>query len=178
MFLLYVSDIGAGKGSRLKFFANDCLLYRVMGSDKALLQKGAHTGSKFRLSIAKKYYVMRSTTFIIKQAAYIISAKVDHNPNLGVEIFNDQAGKSTSTKMAVKATSTLPFLRWNPGRCIGPHLKYGASVWDPSRQCQIEVVEMVQCRRSRFATEPPVAFPEAIQTQPTTIIILQRVNRI
>ncbi|XP_072033080.1 uncharacterized protein [Amphiura filiformis] len=66
--------------------------------------------------------------------------------------------------MTAKANRTLGFIRRNLGRCsssikqqayttlVRSQLEYGATIWDPYRQNQIDSIEKIQRRAVRFIT--------------------------
>jgi hypothetical protein len=81
-----------------------------------------------------------------------------------VELGNDLNWNHHIDQTTTKAIGILAFLRRNLNKCskevkekayttlIRPNLEYGSSVWDFFHQYQIDAVEMVQRRASRFVT--------------------------
>jgi len=102
MFILYVNDIGLGVTSTVRLFADDCLLYRTIDTDRdssILLQYLTMTkwsDTWLMRCNEKKCHVMRmngSRRNIRALLHYHIKGssleKVDHHPYLGVELTND-----------------------------------------------------------------------------------------
>ena len=81
---------------------------------------------------------------------------------LGVTITESLSWKTHIKKTANKATEVLQFLWRNLKQCSEsvkekayltlsrPLLEYASAAWDPSYRCDIDVLEMVQRRASRF----------------------------
>ena len=82
-----------------------------------------------------------------------ILQEVSSSPYLGITILNELQWKTHITNIVKKATSTLGFLRRNlkycPVECkrlaymalVRSTLEYGAIVWDPYRQQDIQSLE-------------------------------------
>ena len=89
---------------------------------------------------------------------------VKDNPYLGVQFSNDLGWSTHIDKIAKKANSTIGFLRRNLRNCstmcrqkaylalVRSVLEYGAVVWDPHLQQDIDALERVQRRGVRFVT--------------------------
>ena len=85
-------------------------------------------------------------------------------PYLGVEIHEKLSWKPHIRSVAAKASRTLGFIRRNLSRCtpsvkqqayttlVRSQLEYGAVIWDPYRQNQIDNLERIQRRAVRFIT--------------------------
>ena len=176
MFLLYINDIGENISSNIKLFADDCLLFRKINKteDTQALQEdlsklGNWTGKWQMLFNARKCYTMRIHR---KQQPIIhnyimggeVLATVSSQPYLGMEIHEKLSWKPHIKAVAAKANRTLAFIRRNLSLCstsikkqayttlVRSQLEYGAAIWDPYRQNQIDNLEKVQRRGIRFIT--------------------------
>ncbi|XP_071161129.1 uncharacterized protein [Mytilus edulis] len=90
--------------------------------------------------------------------------QVQHNPYLGLQISEDLKWTTHISNVAKKANSTLGFLRRNlrfcPKDCkktayislVRSTMEYGAIIWDPYTQHDINQLERIQRRAARFIT--------------------------
>ena len=93
----------------------------------------------------------------------VLSA-VSNQPYLGMDIHKKLSWKHHIKAVAAKANRTLGFIRRNLSLCsssikkqayitlIMSQLEYGAAIWDPYRQNQIDSLEKIQRRGIRFIT--------------------------
>ena len=98
LFLFHINDLPDAVKSSVRFFADDCLLYREINSqnDHNKLQKDLENlekwadnwGMKFN---ATKYYIMsiKKKTHTFYQLGGHILEQVDSNPYLGLQISED-----------------------------------------------------------------------------------------
>ena len=176
MFLLYINDIGENISSNIKLFADDCLLFRKINKTKHtqalqedLSKLGNWTGKWQMLFNARKCYTMRIHS---KQQPIIhnyimggeVLATVSSQLYLGMEIHEKLSWKPHIKAVAAKDNRTLAFIRRNLSLCstsikkqayttlVRSQLEYGAAIWDPYRQNQIDNLEKVQRRGIRFIT--------------------------
>jgi hypothetical protein len=171
LFLCHINDLPNGVKSSVRLFADDCLVYREIHclQDHITLQEDLQ-----RLEIWAKQWGMRfnpSKCYILPtktKSSYFyklnneILKTVDQNPYLGVHISSDLKWSTHITKTCNKAGSLLGFLRRNLGSCppecrrmayismIRSVLEYGATVWDPYQQKDIDRLERVQRQSARF----------------------------
>lgn len=171
LFLCHINDLPDTVSSRVRLFADDCLLYREIHSfqDQLCLQEdlsnlekwAAQWGMRFN---AKKCYVLPTkpqSPFLYKLDGEILK-QVDQNPYLGVQLSADLKWSKHVTNKSKKASSTLGFLRRNLGSCsqecrrlayvslIRSALDYGATVWDPYLAKDQNRLERVQRQAARF----------------------------
>ena len=171
LFLCHINDLPTTVKSRVRLFADDCLLYREIRTrdDHTTLQKDLDSletwaqnwGMKFN---AKKCYILsiRQKTSHFYQLDGQILQQVQSNPYLGVT-FNDNLKWNEHIAGIVKrANSTLGLLRRNlrfcPQKCrrtaytslIRSKLEYADVIWDPHDQQEINKLEKVQRRSARF----------------------------
>ena len=89
---------------------------------------------------------------------------VKSNPYLGLNISSDLKWSNHVNSVCKKASSTLGFIKRNLKHCpettrhmayvslVRSVLEYGATIWDPYLQCDINRLEKVQRRAARFIT--------------------------
>ena len=156
MFLIYINDIAANldNSTRIRLFADDCLLYRVIKSphDHEVLQKDLTSlyewSCKWQMSFnISKCKILRITT---KRNPSVFNYSmvneyldhVSHHPYLGVEITHNLKWSLHINDVVAKANRVLWFIRRNLHRCsktikqqmyialVRPHLEYAGAVWD------------------------------------------------
>jgi hypothetical protein len=175
MFLLYINDIAeCVSTSKIKLFADDCLLYRNVNSpaDADLLQadltKLQKWSEQWQLQFnAKKCYNLNvhKKTSTLKQT-YILNGHTLDNVNsqtyLGIELQSNLKWHNHVNKITAKANQMLAFTRRNLYMCprhikvaayqtlVRPHLEYASAAWDPYHKVDIHQIEMVQHRAARF----------------------------
>ena len=174
MFLCHIKDLPDCVKSQVRLFADDCLLYRtiksqrdqdILQNDLCELEKWASTwGMRFN---AKKCYIMsvRNMMSHFYQLDNTILQQVSSNPYLGLTISEDLTWKTHINNISKKANSTLGFIRRNLKNCpfecrklayislVRSTLEYGSVVWDPYIQQDINAIEKVQRQAARFITK-------------------------
>ena len=169
LFLLHINDLPSVVSSKVRLFADDCLIYRniknkedqiAMQKDLNLLENWGNTwGMRFN---AAKCNIMRvSQTRDPKLFDYSLTEQeleeVMDAKYLGVTLSNDLEWSKHIATMTNKANSKLSFLRRNLKGCpeklkqtayfslIRSFMEYGATVWDPYqkltklRGCSVEL---------------------------------------
>ena len=171
LFLCHINDLPSTVSSQVRLFADDCLLYREINTfkdhlslqkDLKSLEEWADTwGMRFN---ATKCYILstRNKSSYHYQLNNVILKQVQNNPYLGVLFSEDLKWTDHITKITKKANSTLGFLRRNlkycPTKCkraaylsmVRSVLEYGATLWDPYLQKEINMLEQVQRKALRF----------------------------
>ena len=122
LFLCHINDFPLYVTSKVRLFADDCLLYRTITSqqDHIALQKDLSElerwankwGMRFN---AKKCYIMSincKSTHYYTLCDHILK-QVEENPYLGLTLTESLKWSSHITKITKKATTTLNFLRGN-----------------------------------------------------------------
>ena len=176
LFLIFINDIGDDITSKIRLFADDCLLYNVVETSENVrnlqedldrLVKWAETWQmKFNPS---KCYVLRVTRkkkpimYPYTMMGVTLEAAT-HQTYLGVEITNDLSWNTHIKKICRKANNALNFIRRNLYDCptniketaynalVRPHLEYSSNVWDPYLQNDITSIEKIQRKAARFVT--------------------------
>ena len=89
---------------------------------------------------------------------------VEHSKYLGVTLSNDLSWNKHIQDVAAKGNRTLGFVKRNLKECtpkvkaasygslVRPVLEYASTVWDPTTKTNIDSLEQVQRRASRFVT--------------------------
>ena len=176
MFILYINDISNDTTSSIRLFADDCLLYRVIGTDADAgeLQKDLNQLCRWadRWSMAFNAEKCSVLTVTKKRLPlyfdYTIGGTslehVKHHPYLGVELAQDLGWGPHLAKVIPKAQRTLNLLRRNLYNCsvgtkdvayrtmVRPVLEYAACAWDPYHVEHIQKLEAVQRKAARFVT--------------------------
>ena len=176
LILLNINDLPSVVSSKVRLFADDCLIYRniknkedqiALRKDLNLLENWGNTwGMHFN---AAKCNIMRvSRTRDPKLFNYSLTGQVLEEvmdaKYLGVTLSNDLEWSkhiATMTNMR-KANSKLSFLCHNLKGCpeklkqtasfslIRSSMEYGTTVWDPYQKYNSDKIERVQCRAARF----------------------------
>ena len=174
LFLCHINDLPSCVKSQVRLFADDCLLYRqirsqrdhqILQDDLNKLEKWAETwGMTFNASKCTILSInTKSSHFYMLQDQ--ILKQVPEHPYLGI-ILNEKLSWSPHVaKTARKANAVLALLRRNlsfcPENCkrtayialVRSIMEYGAIVWDPYLKKDIDSLERVQRRGARFITK-------------------------
>ena len=171
MFLCHINDLPDCVNSSVRLFADDCLLYRTIKKEKDhqtlqtdlnnLEQWANDWGMRFN---AKKCYIMsinQKTSKFYELNNHILQ-EVKDNPYLGLQISNDLKWGIHINNVCNKANATLGFIRRNlrnvPESCrktayislVRSVMEYGATIWNPYLQGDIDKLERIQNRAVRF----------------------------
>ena len=176
LFLLYINDLPASVGSKVRLFADDCVLYREVRNptDAAHLQADLDRLSewerewKMSFNIAKCHIMHISRSRKVIKTNYTLHNKlletVSQATYLGVEISSDLSWSPHVNKITSKASQSLGFLQRNfplarpetkqaaYTSIVRPTLEYCASAWDPYLHKDIQKIENVQRRAARFVS--------------------------
>ena len=174
LFLCHINDLPQRVTSKVRLFADDCLLYRPIHSphDQLLLQQdlaALETWAEvwgMRFNVSKCYFmsIHRSKhpySSYYKLDNHILE-QVEENPYLGLTIHKSLKWASHINKISNKANSVLGFIKRNLKHTnrdlrelaytslVRSILEYSSTVWDPFYQKDIDRLEMVQRRAARF----------------------------
>ena len=178
LFLVYINDINENitKGTEIRLFADDSLLYRVINSplDQQILQNDLITLQAWEEENKMEFHPDKCKVLKITnkkkplQFKYnihnVILEEQDSAKYLGITIDKKLTWNVHCNSVIKKANSTLSFIQRNLSSCppkikeacyktlVRPKLEYGCSVWDPHRKYQIDALERVQKRAARFVT--------------------------
>ena len=173
LFLIYINDLPECVSSMCSLFADDCLVYRKIESERdiKILQNDLsnlelwarkwlmtfNTDKCEFLQITLKPVTPNSYTLYGRNLKEVTEAKY-----LGVTIDCKLSFTKHIDIVCKKANSTLAFIRRNLKSCqrqikvdaylmyVRPILEYAAVVWAPHTGCDIERLEAVQRRAARF----------------------------
>ena len=174
LFLLHINDLPSVISSKVRLFADDCLVYREIKNrqDQIALQKdlnllenwGSKWGMRFNAAKCNIMRMSRKQTPISTQ--YELSGQVLEEVKdakyLGVTVSDDLELTKHINAITTKANSKLSFLRRNLKGCleklretayfalVRSFLEYSATVWHPHQKYNSDKLEMVQRRAARF----------------------------
>jgi len=174
LFLLFINDLPEEVSSKVRLFADDCILYREVTTtgDSEKLQEDLDNllawEQRWQMSFhpdkCKVLRVGRKRKPIIHDYT-IRGHKLDSPPHekyLGVTMQSNATWEKHINNTTSKATKTLGFLRRNLRTApkhikataytsmVRPQLEYASTVWDPHQANQIDQIEKVQRRAARF----------------------------
>ena len=171
LFLCHINDLPDVVRSQVRLFADDCLLYRQIRSqrdhlklqdDLTQLQKWASDwGMRFNAGKCMVMSINSKTSHFYAINDHILQHTSKH-PYLGLTLSDDLKWSTHINRTARKANGVLALLRRNLGFCpesckrtayialVRSILEYGAIVWDPFLRKNIECLEKTQNRAVRF----------------------------
>ncbi len=179
MFLLYINDIGEriDGDTRIRLFADDCVLYRSIHSiaDSHQLQQDLNSLINWSHDWQMSFNASKCSVLRVSRKLHPISAQysidgvqlgeVKEHPYLGVQLSCDMSWSCHIESATTKATRVLNMLRRNLGHkapqsaretaykgLVRPHMEYASSVWDPYLEKDITRLEKVQNRAARYVT--------------------------
>ncbi len=167
LFLCHINDLPDRVQSQVRLFADDCLIYRdikspcdhhILQNDLTALESWARDwGMRFN---AKKCYVLsvkhKSQHYYTLDNT--ILQRVSSNPYLGIEFSEDMKWSTHISKITSKACTTISFLHRNLRHCpiscqrntylslVRSIIEYGAVMWNPYLQQDIDCLDRVQCK--------------------------------
>ena len=173
LFLCFINDMPDCIKSSCRLFADDCLVYRIVKciEDSIQLQKdltalyewSVKWGMRFN---AQKCYIMITSgkykpTYFYQMNGEVLK-QVQSTPYLGIVLSENLTFERHIAKTVTKASKMLGFVQRNLCKCperlkelsyialVRSGLEYGACVWDPSKQKDVDSLERVQRRAARF----------------------------
>ena len=176
LFLIYINDLPDCVSSKVRLFADDCLVYREIGclEDQLALQRdldaleawASRWGMKFNPSKCVILSISRSTPlFKIYSLCGTPLQHVSEAKYLGVTLSNDLQWNKHIQSLSSKASSTLGLLRRNLHGCptklreqayvslIRSKVEYCSAIWDPYLIKDINTIEAIQRRAARFVVQ-------------------------
>ena len=173
LFLCHINDLPDVVKSQVRLFADDCVLYRQIRSqrDHVKLQDDLSKLHDWACTWGMRFNATKCQVMSIDQKSshfYNIDGHIlKHTPQekyLGVTLSDDLKWSPHINNTTKKASAVLGLLRRNlqfcPEQCkrtayialTRSILEYGACVWDPYLQKDIDNLERVQRRALRFIT--------------------------
>ena len=177
MFLLYINDINCGISSKLRLFADDCILYRTISdqndhfhlqTDLDLIVKWTETWQmnlnidKCDIFIHVVGYCRHPPQFTLQYINGQSLTRVTQHPYLGVMFDSTMSFSPHISNITCNAMRILNFVKRNLYKCdrdtkcmaytslVRPVLEYASSVWDHYLNKYILAIEMVQRRAARW----------------------------
>ena len=180
LFLIFINDIANNVDSKIRLFADDCLLYKKIATteDCNLLQKDLDTLVEWSKTWGMAFNVKKCNVLSItnKTKNRVVNEyqmenqpikTIDSTPYLGVIINKKLQWSEHIDKITSAANRMLGFLTRTMRRCpqslkeqaytttVRPKLEYCSSIWDPHEKKYIKKCEMVQHRAARFVKNIP-----------------------
>ena len=174
LFLLHINDLPSTVSSKVRLFADDCLIYRQIKSnnnqielqrDLNLLESwGVQWGMRFN---AAKCNIMRVSRmrlpflYSYKLSGQVLD-EVKDSKYLGVTISDNLNWSKHINTTTTKANARLSFIKRNLKDCplklkeiayfslVRSFVDYASAVWDPHQKFNQVKLEMVQRRAARF----------------------------
>jgi len=176
LFLIYINDLPDCVMSRVRLFADDCLIYHeihhledqlALQNELDILEQWANKwGMQFNPGKCKILSISRSTPL---HRFYSLCGTVLQNTDearyLGINLSKDLQWGNHIQSTAAKSSSTLGLLKRNLSKCpqklreqayislIRSRLEYCAEVWDPYLIKDINILEGIQRRAARFVIQ-------------------------
>ena len=171
LFLCHINDLPDTVTSKVRLFADDCLMYRniLTFNDHIKLQEDLKKLEEWadrwgmRFNAGKCYTLQtRAKSSFMYSLSGIFLKQVQETTYLGINISNNLKWNSHICNITRKAGQTLGFLRRNLQNCpkecrrlayialVRSKLEYASSVWDPHTKENIDRLEKVQRQAARF----------------------------
>ena len=176
LLFLFLSTTSQTAYSRIRLFADDCILYRCIkdGHDCELLQSDLNNLAAWEKKWGMAFHPEKCSAIRVTRAKNPISSSYtlkghalqmeDSTWYLGVELQPNMSWNRHMDQAVKKANSTLGFLRRNLRvsneqtkssayfSMVRPIVEYCLTVWNPYTTEYIKKVEMVQRRSARYVT--------------------------
>ena len=174
LFLLFINDLPDLLKSKVRLFADDCIVYReirsindcnILQDDLNILANWEKTwGMSFhpqKCNVMSCFKTRSSIKFNYKLKGHILELS-NCSKYLGVTLSNDLSWKPHIQNIVSKANSRLGFLKRNLKSAnkttkanayfalVRPHLEYCNSVWSPHTKDLKNLLEQVQRRSARY----------------------------
>lgn len=176
LFLIYINDLPVNISSRIRLFADDCIIYRSISSfnDHLALQNDLNLISNWcaawqmTLNSNKCKVVSFSRKRVNSEFVYSINnttvSQAASYKYLGVHLTPNLSWNTHVTAVCAKASKSLGYLRRNLRHAptlvrkhayitfIRPQLEFASAIWSPYQNYLIVMLESVQNRAARFIT--------------------------
>lgn len=177
LFLIYTNDLPRNISSRMRLFADDCIVYRTItnAADHIALQNDLNTISHWceiwlmSLNLSKCKFVSFSRKRNTSAFKYVLNnfpvSQASSYKYLGVHLTHNLSWSLHITTVCAKASRTLGYLRRNLKHCptnvrklayltyVRPQLEFASSVWSPYQKYLISMIEAIQNRAARFISQ-------------------------
>lgn len=173
LFLIFINDLPSGLLSRVRLFADDCVVYRAIShiSDQEALQDDLDKISQWcatwqlPINIDKSKVISFSRVNTMNCSYYLGLCELQRvfsYKYLGVYLSHDMSWAIHISNLISSANRSLGFVRRNLRHCpiavkklaytslIRPKLEYASPIWDPHQITYSNALEAVQNRAVRF----------------------------
>ena len=175
LFLVFINDLPdvITHGTRVRLFADDCLLYRPIKSphDQIILQNDIDRLIQWSKDWSMKFNASKCNIMSVKRGLGIhrfyhmdghVLASTSTAKYLGITFTDNLSWSLHVAEIAKRANQKLGFckrnLRGSPAKCkalaytalIRSGLEYAASIWDPYLKKDINLLECVQRKSARW----------------------------
>ena len=174
LFLLHINDLPSIVSSKVRLFADDCLIYRQIknNNDQIELQRDLNLleswGVKWgmRFNAAKCNIMQVSRIRLLFLYSYKLSGQVldevKDSKYLGLPSATSRQPRLVQTHYYYYSNARLSFIKRNLKDCpqklkeiayfslVRSFVDYASAVWDPHQKFNREKLEMVQRRAARF----------------------------
>ena len=176
LFLIFINDLPDNLHSKARMFADDCIVYREIKSnkDQLTLQEDLDTLAAWEQKWGMDFHPQKCNVLRVSRAkspmtfSYrlkgTVLAEEATSKYLGVDLQNNLSWNQHVSRVTKKANSMLGFLRRNLRKAseetkaqaymsmVRSKIDYCSTVWNPHQRDQKYQVEMVQRRAARFVT--------------------------
>lgn len=173
LFIAYINDIGEGVKSRVRLFADDLIVYRVVGTeeDTRVLQEDINQIQRWaeinrmKINSIKSQYVRFSRARERGDGNYqiegVLLERKDCCKYLGLVLDRKMDWGEQVTRVVSKSLKQMAFVMRNLKETNGtvkekaymalirPIAEYAAAVWDPYKIGQVKAVESIQRKAAR-----------------------------
>ncbi len=175
LFLLYINDLPEAVRSKVRLFADDCIIYRQITSpkDSEILQEDLDALHSWECEWQMAFNPSKCVSMHLSRKKKISkhTYHLNHTPleevrsckYLGITISNNLSWSDHVNLTSSKASRAVGFLRRNLRACpetvrarayttlVRPIIEYAGAVWDPYVQQHTDSLEKVQRQAARFA---------------------------
>ena len=177
LFLAYINDMPGCSDSNVRLFADDSLLYRViqMPEDSKQLQLDLQALEQWEKEWLMSFNASKCSLIRIcpkandtKETNYMLHGQTlaleEASKYLGVTLTSNLSWNKHVENVAAKGNRTLGFVKRNLRECtkpvkaasyttlVRPVLEYASTIWDPTTDHNIKILDQVQKRAARFVT--------------------------
>ena len=176
LFLVFINDLPDCVQSKIRLFADDCILYRRIKNknDCTILQDDLNSLAEWEKKWGMAFHPEKCSAIRVSRSRNPISSNYslkghtlemeDSTRYLGVEMQSNMSWNKHMDQTVKKANSTLGFLRRNLRvsneetksaayfSMVRPILEYSSTIWSPYTKDYIHKIEMVQRRAARYVT--------------------------
>ena len=172
----FINDISNGVTSKLRLFADDCLIYRPIHNinDTIAFQQDLNKLHQWSTTWLMKFNTDKCHTMRIALRSKLVKANyhlggcplsmVSEYPYLGLTITKNMSWQTHIDNVSAKANRMLGLIRRNLRgssqklrqkayqSLVRSQVEYCSSIWNPFTQKDIDKIESIQRRGARFVT--------------------------